>query len=586
MQRHTGERGAALILLLGITAALAILTGTLVMVLANQQGATASERSHKTSLYYAEAALDSAVNAAKGKTDVQTAGFLTPEEMAVNYDAAYPSGPNVTYRVYDNQTPVNTAITCDEGKPGDPTDPDGMVWLEVTTSYLGKTSRLRVLVVQTTESVVQAFPKAALFSDADIYLNGSSDIYAVNDDGTAYVPNPPGNYLTKIMAGGDVRGNSNTNFAAPGSNVQSVGVQANGTVSGTATGDTGVTHGGVPLLSDYFNQADQANLMFEAQTGAPTQANASGTSVSPSKFTPSQLTTSYLATINASFNSSTNTYTFANDLVVSGSLTLKTGSGYFPAGTIFNFESLYVNGALTLNGSTTTNTTALYVRDNFTISGPTGVQQFGPTFVGHSAIWSQSGTTPLSVQTTNHQDASAAPGPLWVGYTIEATGLYNHVLGPTWVVGNPGTSDVAVNFEGPSSGTHSTVLCPLMSTTEKTTTSGKVDFGTLEQPMIFYMACDNDNLYTNTCIWNSSGTFTGLMVVMEAAINPGGGNDGIHPNIVGALFCIKDVTIGSNTSICYNQAVLEHLQSTAITTTTTKTTVLSGTWQELSPNSP
>lgn len=571
MQRHTGERGAALILLLGITAALAILTGTLVMVLANQQGATASERSHKTSLYYAEAALDSAVNAAKGKTDVQTAGFLTPEEMAVNYDAAYPSGPNVTYRVYDNQTPVNTAITCDEGKPGDPTDPDGMVWLEVTTSYLGKTSRLRVLVVQTTESVVQAFPKAALFSDADIYLNGSSDIYAVNDDGTAYVPNPPDNYLTKIMAGGDVRGNSNTNFAAPGSNVQSVGVQANGTVSGTATGQTGVTHDPVPLLSDYFNQADQANLMFEAQGGSPTQANASGTSVSYTKFTPANIMSIPGVTKVG------NVYTFASDLVVSGNLTLKTsGTGAFPAGTTFNFQSLYVNGNLTLNGSTTTSSTALYVRDDFTISGPTGVQSFGPTFVGKSASWYQSGTTPLSVQT----------GALWIGYVIEATGLYNHVLGPTWVVGNPGTSTVAVNFEGPSSGTHSTVMCPLMSTTEKTTTSGKVDFGTLDQPMIFYMACDNDNLYTNTCVWNSSGTFTGLMVVMEAAINPSGGNDGVHPNIVGALFCIMDVTIGNNTSIAYNQAVLEHLQSTAITTTTTKTTVLSGTWQELSPNSP
>jgi hypothetical protein len=323
--------------------------------------------------------------------------------------------------------------------------------------------------------------------------------------------------------------------------------------------------------------------MFEAQSGAPTQANASGTSVSPTKFTPANIMTIPGVT------KSGNTYTFANDLVVSGSLTLGTGSApAFPTGTIFNFSSLYVNGALTLNGSTTTNSTALYVRDDFTINGPTGQHQFGPTFVGKSALWSQSGATPLSVNTTTNYKTGIAlddGGPLWVGYTIKATGLYSHVLGPTWVVGNPGTSTVAVDFQGPSSGIHSTVLCPLLSTTEKTSTSGKVDFGTLAKPMVYYMACDNDQLYTNTCEWNSSGTFTGLMIVMEAAINPDGGNDGVTPNIVGALFCIKDVTIGSNTSICYNQQVLENLQATSITTTTTETTVLPGTWQELSPNS-
>ncbi len=572
MKRQTGERGAALILLLGIAGALAILTAILVMALSNQQGATARDRSHKTSTYYAEAALDSAVNAAKNKTNVATPDFLTPEEMAVNYEAAYPSGPAVVYRLYDNQTPVNTAIAYDQGRPGSATDPDGMVWLEATTSYLGKATRLRVLVVQTVESIVQAFPKAALFSDQNIRLQGASDAYAVNDDGTAYVPNPPGNYLTKIMAGGNVSGNSNTNLAAPGSSIQSLGVQANGSVSGCVTGQTGVTRGGVPLLSDYFNQADQAALMFEAQAGGPSpgSANASGVLASTSKFTTANIMTIPGVTKVG------NTYSFANDLVVSGNLTFKTsGSGAFPAGSVFNFRSLYVDGSLTLNGSTTTNSTALYVRDDFTISGPTGLHQFGPTFVGKSIKWYQSGATPLEVHT----------GALWVGYTLDVTGLYNHVLGPTWVVGNPGTSTVAVNFVGPSSGTRSTVLCPLMSTTEKTTTSGLVDFGTLEQPMVFYMACDNDNLYTNTCVWNSGGTFTGLMVVMEAAITLGGGNNGIQPNLVGALFCIMDITMSGNTSACYNQAVLERLQATAITQTTTRTTLVPGSWQELSPNS-
>ena len=205
MQRHTGESGAALILLLGITGALAILAAISVMVLTNQQGATAKDRSHKTSTYYAEAALDSAVNAAKGKTDVATANFLTSEEMAVNYDAACPDGPDVIYRVYDNQTPVNTAITATRASR----ETHGPRRQGVDRSHdflLGQGDPPASPGGPDHGTVVQALPKAALFSDANINSNGSSDVYAVNDDFTAYVPDPPGNYPTKVMAGGNVTG--------------------------------------------------------------------------------------------------------------------------------------------------------------------------------------------------------------------------------------------------------------------------------------------------------------------------------------------------------------------------------------------
>ena len=77
MHRHTSQRGAALILLLGITAALAILSSTLVFVLVNEQRATA--RGARTqSFYAAEGALDSAVQMAKVNTTMSTtAEWLT-----------------------------------------------------------------------------------------------------------------------------------------------------------------------------------------------------------------------------------------------------------------------------------------------------------------------------------------------------------------------------------------------------------------------------------------------------------------------------------------------------------------------------
>ena len=79
-------------------------------------------------------------------------------------------------------------------------------------------------------------------------------------------------------------------------------------------------------------------------------------------------------------------------------------------------------------------------------------------------------------------------------------------------------------------------MCPLLSTTEQTTTSGYVTFGSRTSPMTYFMQCDNDGGYHNTCDWGSKGTFYGLMVIMEASIEISGGN-GINPNIEGAVFC-------------------------------------------------
>ena len=575
MRRH--EKGSiAFVMLIGMAAILAVLTAVAVYMVINQQGATARDRSHKDALYYAEAALDSAVNASKRVPHIsRTEPFLSPEEMLTDYNQAYasiPAAPTVTTRVYDDADVItDTTPAFDQNN-------NGTVWLEVTATYLNRTRCLRVKVVQTEVTMVTRFPKAAIFSDQNIYLKNGANVYGVNDDGTPYRPGAPGDYLTSIMARGNIQGNSSTTLAAPGGNPQSIGVKVNGSASGLPTGQTGVTRGGVPLLSDYFNMADQANLGFEAEAGKPPKANAGGTSVSPSKFT----TANILTIPGAGYNSATKTYTFANDLVVSGNLTLKSGTGGFPAGTTFNFKSLYVNGSLTLNGSTNTHTTALYTSGSFTINGPTGSNTFGSTYVAGDLNLT-SGSTALDFETTDYTKPEEPAGPLWIGQCFKQSGRFNDVLGPTWVCGHPGTSDVAVGLTGPSSGANSTFMCPLLATTEKVTTSGGIDFGTLAKPMVLYMQCDNDNLYTNTMDWRSTGTFTGLMAVMEAAFS--GQNNTGRPTIVGAIFCIKDITLSGNTSVCYNQAVLENIQSTAITSTTTTTTTVPGSWQEVSPGS-
>ena len=129
-------------------------------------------------------------------------------------------------------------------------------------------------------------------------------------------------------------------------------------------------------------------------------------------------------------------------------------------------------------------------------------------------------------------------------------------------------------------------MCPLLATTEKTCTNGYVNMGTLTDPMVYFMQCDNDSLYSNTCVWASTGTFTGLAVVMEAALQITGGNDTLHANFVGSVLAgtpvSPDITMSSNSSVCYNQAAIDNLPpnlQSILRTTTTNT--VPGTWQQI-----
>ena len=770
MHRQRGERGVALIMLIGITATLAILASTLVMVLANQQRATAQERTRKTSQQYADGALDTAVTFAKAKKISQTDGsWLTTQELldafAEGFDGGVlPEGMTVQFFVYDNSS----------GAAAYDANHDGMMWVEVVLAYQGKTTRARVLIRQREESVISAFPKAVVYSDTGIRLDGTSDVYAVEADNiTPWAPAPP--WATTIMVGGgmstasgarDFTANSVANLAAPTSTVQSVNIQANGSVSPTGKFN-GTISGGIGLLSDYFDQAAQADLCDEAQVGethaaAPTAPTAPpaptptpSTTLSSTDITNiqnSSTTTAYTTYQNTSaktaastnitisrttartlyfkdlyvrgnlsitgpvtlvvtgflrvdgtlaLNNTTatavtdtfsgpvyvgstsassvagkvtfsgapsfytagaltlsNTFTSVGQLYANGNLALSGNapvtatSSVYSGGTLTvsgatsaitdQFGSLYVAGtgtsavsgtvtlnatssiyaagplalsntltttglfyaaaayssttpALSITGNATVKSTALVVAlGNFRISGATSpvTNYFGPVWVGGpsaSATWS--GTA--SVRTTNYTNALLPAGPMWITI-LNRSGTFNDVYGYVWLTGNAGTANVAWQVTGPSSGTACTIMCPLLATTEKTVTAGKVDYGTPTAPMVYYMVCDNDTLYSNTCEWGGSGTFYGLMVIMEACLEITGGN-GVTPCVLGAVFngtpyksgtspSVNDITLSGASTVAYSQSILDAIISTSIKTTTTVTQIVPGSWQQLPAN--
>jgi hypothetical protein len=579
MRTHSKESGFALILLIGITAALAILAATLVMLLDNQQHATAAERKTKTSLDWAEAALNSAVNACKNDTSWLGSGSttLTSAYLGGNYPSG---GPSVTYLIYDNLNPIDYTKTYDFNG-------DHEVWIETDTTYLGKVSKVRQLVSSNTTSSI--LPKAAAYADTDILLSGAANIYGVLPNGLPDTSGAP--YPTTIMAGDDITGGSGMDLAAPadGTNTQSLGLQYNGTLTTPYNLVHPPTPGGVGLLSDYFDQAHQAALTAEAQAGMPTQASSTGTTITAANFTPTNLSSSTWRTTNGVTYNGSNTYTFANNVVISGgALTIASGTGKFPSGTIFAFRSLYVSsGDLTLSGNVQVTTTALYVGGNFVIKGSaTGsgagiVDSFGPTYVTNDVDWrGGTGTTPISITTgalfAKIFGLDGSPTTTDNTSYDGSSGPYSVTLGPMWVDGDAGTGDIAVNFSGPSSPA-STVMCPLLATTEQTHINGLVNLGTLASPMVYLMQCDNDTLYNNTFQFKGTGTYTGLMVLFEAPFNMTSGT------VVGAVLegtpVDNDITMSGSSSICYNQTAIDHCTSDTLRTTTV--TAVPGSWQQL-----
>jgi Tfp pilus assembly protein PilX len=588
MRGHTKESGFALIMLIGIIAALAILAATLVMMLDNQQHATAKSRETKTSLYFAEAGLSSAANAVKATNTWLTTPY-TDSSSTTGMNQGYSTiagAPAVTYLVYDNASPVNTTVHCDKNL-------DGEVWVEADTTYLGRTTRVRELVSSSTKTSI--LPKAAAWTDTDMELDGSSNIYGVNNDNTPDDSGAP--YVTTIMVGGDFSDNSNTDLAYPGHTVQSLGLQVNGTVPSSPA--LSWTKGGVGLLSDYFDEAHQAALMTEAQaaiTGKSTLFNSAGTSVS----TGTTPYTKWTATTSTTWTAPAGTDYVVPSGCNSGNLTIGAASGKTST---YTFNKLWVAGSLTISGNATVNTTGLYVGGNLTITGTSAASvtdSLGPLYVAGKILWEgafNSNATTLSVTTAT--TPSGTPGPMFAkiisidgnmntgtgdngGYdSTNKPGPTNITLGATWIDGDAGTGDVAVNFSGPTS-TASLVMCTLLATTEQTHSNGFVNFGSLAKPMIYFMQCDNDGLYSNEGQWLGTGTYCGLMIAFEAEMQITNGT------VLGAVLegCPyksgsdtgTDLTL-TNATICYNQSVIDNCTSDNLRTTTTG--VVPGSWQQL-----
>jgi hypothetical protein len=458
MQRQEGERGAGLILLIGITAALAVLTASLTLLVINQQGATAREKKSKTSMYYAEAALNSAVAALKGTDDWLTAPYTDSTAMNTEYAALPTPRPVVTYRVYDNASVIATSTAAYDANK------DAKVWVEVRTTYAGRTARVRQMVASVTQSVISRFPKAALFSggagsDANIYFKSNGDAYvasftswpATNSNGVAYTGGAP--FPTSLMAQGNITSTGSANLAL-GSNPQSLGVQANGTVSIPGVSNLKYTHGGVPALASYFSTGDQLKLQQQSRACLEpevlAQFDAAKVDARPTDQRPAAVTTPVfpseaslrVTSGNAygTYSSGSNTFTANKNLAYTGNLTLGN------AGTTYNFQSLTVNGNLTVSGTARVTATALRVTGTLTISTTSTGNTFGPTYVVQATTIGGSSTNQFGAFWTDNNLLINGTGPtsfstLHAGGTLTmSSNTGANQFGSSYVIGAVSTS--------------------------------------------------------------------------------------------------------------------------------------------------
>jgi Tfp pilus assembly protein PilX len=643
MNRHKDETGAALIMLIGVTTVLALLSATLVLAIQNQQAATAHERVSTQSFYAAEAALDSAAQFAKVDQTMPTTSaseWLTETELRTAFADAFPVPDDATveFRVYDNLTTVDYDVTWDQNT-------DGRMWVEAEVTYpgeTGKTTRTRCLIEQSQVPFAEALPKAVTYSDTGIRLEDTSDIYAVDPDTGLPVNDPSTSYQTNITAGGTwmptqppeitdaakwaevgrFTMNSTSDLRAPGSSYQSLGITVNGSVKiGNSVrdhtnplDDGDLTLGGrtlhrvtihpgtVGFLSDYFDQKAQASLELESQKASALKATTTGaTTVAPSKFTPSQITT--IPGVTRIGSASPYTYRFANNIALSGDLTLKTsgsGTGVFPARTTFEMRSVYTNYHFAVSGRLTLKTTKLYVGKNFTITGPTNSSEavthsLGCVFVKATPADSTNGGNVTwngfaSVTSDDYTTAEVDPQPMWMGRKWTRTGDFDDEYGPTWV---PGNSQLSVDF---NSTAPSTITCPLLCTTEQNVWKGSITYGSREKPMVFFFMCDNNGIYPMVFQYEGTGTYYGLMVINESTINVSNGIS-TKPSIQGAIFAgcpydpsktsglsPSDIVVQDGSCIAYDQYVVGKIATSSLKTTTLVTGIVPGSWQQLSVN--
>ena len=180
MERRSDQRGAALVMVIGVIATLAVLAGTLVFVIGNAQSNTSRDRSKTKAFNVAEAAADIALYKVGTNWPLTADVALTSTEKSA-FLARFPSSEygsaDVSITYFDNyDTNGDGSITRADGWPrdgnGSARPGDGLIYIEAQATVGGQKARIQCLATRVFKDT--RFPRGiAAVADGDIVCNSS-----------------------------------------------------------------------------------------------------------------------------------------------------------------------------------------------------------------------------------------------------------------------------------------------------------------------------------------------------------------------------------------------------------------------------
>jgi type II secretory pathway pseudopilin PulG len=185
MSRHADQRGAALVMIIGVIAVLAVLAATLVMVTANAMQGTAADRERAQAFNLAEGALDKAMNVLSARWPDSSAIYPQVDPTEFWHEFAYPTPlPTPTDAVADQYAPPvaggdRTSVEIyDNSAARDHWDANGdkIMWVEAQGDVGVKKARVRAQVIITPGNL--NLPPGAIQTPGSVLIKGASGVTA------------------------------------------------------------------------------------------------------------------------------------------------------------------------------------------------------------------------------------------------------------------------------------------------------------------------------------------------------------------------------------------------------------------------
>jgi Tfp pilus assembly protein PilX len=147
------QGGAAMLMVIGVVAALAVLASALVVLTVNAQSNTAHDRDRAKAFNVAEAAVDVALSKLGRDWPLTSAVYFTQADKDAFLPPRFPASefanPTVSVTYFDNQnTDSLEGITVEDGIPADTysmdANGDGLIYIEAQASVGGKKARIQL----------------------------------------------------------------------------------------------------------------------------------------------------------------------------------------------------------------------------------------------------------------------------------------------------------------------------------------------------------------------------------------------------------------------------------------------------------